>query len=196
MWYAKAIDLSAPGVLTIRADDGRTLYINREAHTAAANNDFPVDTVGHLAITPRVEQCHGRRVAPRIVFHERTIQTIQRTVCAAHPPKRLMEKVRLLAVPVEGVFEKMERAIQQNDEASWTAAEDILKPYPYFTGPWLQWNDAQRMTVSLELDGDLPVELRLQLKGDRWPEPMIQKGKKVSFCPHEPIARYGLFLHR
>ncbi|SHH37810.1 Calcineurin-like phosphoesterase [Chryseolinea serpens] len=182
MWYAKAIDLSAPGVLTIRADDGAQLYINGKLIPRLHNNDFPVDTVGHLAITIRVLNNAMAGGLRHVSFSTSEQYKLFNEQSALHiRRKRLMEKVRLLAEPVEGVSEKMETAILQNDDASWAAAEAILKPYPYFTGPWLQWNDAKRMTVSLELDGDLPVELRLQLKGDRWQGPMIQKGKKVSF---------------
>jgi hypothetical protein len=182
MWYAKAIDLSTPGILTIRADDGAQLYINDKPIPRLHNNDFPIDTSGHLAITIRVlnnAMAGGLRHVSFAtheqykIFNEQSALHIRR--------KRLLEKVRLLAVPVEGAFEKMESAIQQKDEPSLTAAEATLKAYPYFTGPWLQWNEPQRMTVSLELDGDLPVEFRLQLKGDRWQEPMIQKGEKISF---------------
>ncbi|HEY5745082.1 MAG TPA: metallophosphoesterase [Chryseolinea sp.] len=183
MWYSKAIDLSTPGVLTIRADDGAQLYINGKPILRLHNNEFPVDTSGHLAIVIRVLNNAMAGGLRHVSFATREQYKVFNEQSALHiRRKRLMEKVRLLAVPVEGVFEKMERAIQQKDEASLMAAEESLKAYPYFTGPWLQWNDPQRMTVSLELDGDLPVELRLQLKGDRWQEPMIQNGKKVSFA--------------
>jgi predicted phosphodiesterase len=182
MWYAKAIDLSSPGVFTIRADDGAQLYINGTAVPRLHNDEFPIDTSGPLAITIRVLNNAMAGGLRHVSFATREQYKIFSEQSALHiRRKRLMEKVRLLAVPVEGVFEKMETAIQQKDEVSLTAAEETLKAYPYFTGPWLQWEDPQRMTVSLELDGDLPVELRLQLKGDRWQEPMIQKGKKVSF---------------
>jgi len=182
MWYAKVVDLSAPGVLTIRADDGAQLYINNKPIRRLHNNDFPVDTSGHLAITVRVLNNAMAGGLRHVSFATREQYDVFMAQSALHVrQKRLIEKVRLLAVPVEGAFEKIEKAIGQQDEASLRAAEETLKAYPYFTGPWLQWDDPQRMTVSLELDGDLPVELRLQLKGDRWQEPVTQKGEKVSF---------------
>jgi len=183
MWYSKAIDLKTPGVLTIRADDGGQLYVNDKPTSRLYNNEFPIDTMGHLVITIRVLNNAMAGGLRHVSFATREQYRTFKEQYAWHiRRKRLMEKVRLLTVPMENVFEKMEEAIRQSDEASWIAAEATLKGYPYFTGPWLQWNDPQHMTVSLELDGDLPVALRLQLKGDRWQEPITQKGEKVSFA--------------
>jgi len=142
MWYAKAIDLSMPGVLTIRADDGAQLYINDKPIPRLHNNDFPIDTTGRLALTVRVLNNAMAGGLRHVSFATREQYKVFNEQSALHiRRKRLMEKFRLLAVPMEGVFEKMEKAVVQKDEASLTAVEETLKAYPYFTGPWLQWND-------------------------------------------------------
>jgi hypothetical protein len=155
-WYVADVDIPAPSVLDIDADDGAQVYVNGK-RIPIHGDCFVVPASAaktHLVVRVLNKAVYGGLEAVRIspeADYERYRQESERRVRLA----ALVRKTRLLLEPTSEQVNDAVKAVQDGSEASLTAAEKRLSGFPLtVAGPYLQ--DAATDRVSIVWETDVP----------------------------------------
>lgn len=159
-WYSRMLKLDQPGVLTISADDGAQLFIDRKPVHRLHGNHFPIDTAGSLQVTIRVlnnAMAGGLRHVEFSTYGQ--FHQYEKEKQFQRRREAVVEKIVLLQSPTAEMIRLARGALDKPDSASLIAAEQALEDHPFLIGPWLQQKESTTMIVSVESESKHPVRL-------------------------------------
>lgn len=138
LWYRRKIDITQPGYLYVRADDGAQVYLGESKLEAIRGNFFFLDVNGIAEITIRVlnnAMLGGLQQVAYLSVDQ--YNDFQYAVMDYHVRKQLVRKVLLKRKVTQQLLDLAEKALRSGDSAHVNQLKLELEDCPYLMGPYL-----------------------------------------------------------
>lgn len=194
LWYSRKIQVSEPGVIVVRADDGAQLFLNGRIQPRLRDHYFALLSPGSHELTIRVlnnAMSGGLRYvgfatsADFVRFEEEVARWIR--------IDDLLWRVSVLRNPTPIMLRSVKQALADSSEASLRSAEKRWGQYPYLYGPWVMRPTTDSLIVKTWIQDGRRVKMKAGFSRNRMNFVMSQRGPQTRFAFRLPGAADTLF---